>query len=485
MLAVTIGTVVAALSLLGNWVRPYWLDEGATLRAARVNGATLLSFLSELDAVHGLYYMAIHAWIEVFGESEFAVRSVSALAAGLAAAGIVVLCAQFQRRSIGIVAALIFALLPRTVQMSAEGRSYALSTACVVWGVVALVRAARTGGWWAWTLYVFTVVLGTYVFLYSVLIVAVHAVYVLCRHRQLRALRAFAISAGIIVALVSPLVQLAYGQKGQIDWIANYEWNPFHSFVISPSFAWNSVWATVAGVLLLGSFVRLARPERRDERMPAFLLVMWIALPTALLAIADATIGSLYVARYLTFTTPAMAILLALAVCSLRSRWGRAIAAITLISVGIYGFVSDRYPDESTTSGYRTIADSVERFSCPGDAFWLQEDGDVENRPRWALYAYPDRFTELTDLAFVRNGLRNGSLRDVTVKPADIASRLDGVDRIWVVTTTDRTPHGNAVQSELTRLGWALGNVYELPVGMMTEYLSAGTVPGECDATPR
>lgn len=480
VIAATVGLVVTAISLLGNWVRPYWLDEAATLRAARVNGDTLLSFLSHLDAVHGFYYMGIHAWIELFGESEFSVRAVSGLAAGLGAAGIVVLCAQFRRIHVGVVAAIIFPFLPRIVQMSAEGRSYAMSAAFVVWGIVALVNAARRNRWWAWALYVVVVVTGTYMFLYSVLILAVHLAYVLVMYAWSQVLRRFIISAIIIVALVSPVVYLAYGQKGQISWISNSERDPFQAFVVAPTFASHLVFASVAGLLIVLYLLALMKSSRRDERPLAIVIAAWIVLPTALLGLADAAVGSLYVARYLTFTTPAMAILLGLSIYSFRARWLRVVALVVVLAVSIPGFVAARSNEGGAASDYRAIADAVSAHACEGDAIWLQEDGDIAKRPRWSIYAYPDRYQGLNDIAFVKSGMKDGTLRDYTRKIEDVGAKVKYEDRIWLVTTKAKTEKGAAMHAELTRLGLATGDVIFTGTSVITEYLNHGATPANC-----
>ena len=85
--------------------------------------------VGNIDAVHGLYYLLMHGWFAVFPATEFASRLSSALAAGVAAAGVVVLGRQMSSRAVAVTAGVVFAILPRVTWAGMETRSYALSMA--------------------------------------------------------------------------------------------------------------------------------------------------------------------------------------------------------------------------------------------------------------------------------------------------------------------------------------------------------------------
>jgi uncharacterized membrane protein len=97
-----VGVLAAAVSL-GGAARPsFWYDEAATISAAYSRSLPQLwHMLGNVDAVHGLYYLLMHGWFQIFGPTEFWSRAPSGLAVGGAAAGVVVLGRQFSHGRAG------------------------------------------------------------------------------------------------------------------------------------------------------------------------------------------------------------------------------------------------------------------------------------------------------------------------------------------------------------------------------------------------
>lgn len=58
----------------------FWHDEVATISAVTRPFPELLQMLRNVDAVHALYYVLMHPWAAVFGTSELAMRTPSAIA---------------------------------------------------------------------------------------------------------------------------------------------------------------------------------------------------------------------------------------------------------------------------------------------------------------------------------------------------------------------------------------------------------------------
>src|SRR5258708_30576661 len=109
--------------------------------------------LGNVDAVHGLYYLIMHGWFEIFPPTEFWSRAPSGLAVGGAAAGVVVLGRQFSSRAVEVIAGILCAILPRATWAGVEARPYALSIMAAVWLTVLLVFAARRNNAWGWLFY--------------------------------------------------------------------------------------------------------------------------------------------------------------------------------------------------------------------------------------------------------------------------------------------------------------------------------------------
>jgi mannosyltransferase len=87
-----VGVLGAAVSLGGAGRPSFWYDEAATISASYSRTLDQLwQMLGNVDAVHGLYYLLMHGWFQIFPPTEFWSRAPSGLAVGGAAAGVVVL----------------------------------------------------------------------------------------------------------------------------------------------------------------------------------------------------------------------------------------------------------------------------------------------------------------------------------------------------------------------------------------------------------
>ena len=78
--------VTAALGLFEIGVPQLWRDELASWSAASRTLPQLWAMLHNIDAVLGLYYLGLHLWMAVFGDSATAMRLPSVIAMAAAAA---------------------------------------------------------------------------------------------------------------------------------------------------------------------------------------------------------------------------------------------------------------------------------------------------------------------------------------------------------------------------------------------------------------
>src|SRR6478736_8357883 len=138
--------------------------------------------LGNVDAVHGLYYLLMHVWFQIFPPTEFWSRVPSGLAVGGAAAGVVVLGKQFSSRTVAVSSGILCAILPRATWAGIEARPYALSMMAAVWLTVLLVHTTRRKTAWVWLAY--GIVLATSVLLdvYLTLLLLAYVAF-LCLYR--------------------------------------------------------------------------------------------------------------------------------------------------------------------------------------------------------------------------------------------------------------------------------------------------------------
>ena len=116
--------VVATLACTVYGIRTpvMWEDELTSWDVASRDLGQLLDTVQRVDAVLGTYYLLLHGWMTVFGDSATSLRLPSALAMA-GAAGCAALCGQrlFGRRA-GLAGGLLFALIPVVSRYAHEAR---------------------------------------------------------------------------------------------------------------------------------------------------------------------------------------------------------------------------------------------------------------------------------------------------------------------------------------------------------------------------
>ncbi|MBS1675564.1 MAG: glycosyltransferase family 39 protein [Actinobacteria bacterium] len=410
---------------------------------------SLVHMLSYVDAVHGLYYVGLHAWIEVFGSSAFSIRFPSALAIGVCVAAVVWMCGRFGSLRFAVLAGLFAAILPRLIFAGEEARSYAMTAALAAVLCAILVEIGRRegralGGWIAYSA-VLTV--GIWLFLYVALMVPALVVIVLCSAPLRRRWRAAAVSTGAALVLASPLAWFGFLQRRQIAFLAVRE-------SITPEVVLRDMWfqewwfAAIAWALILVAaiyFVREAMRIRRSGaplgmRLETFAL-SWMVLPMGLLIAASPFVSG-YTARYGTFSAPAVAIMMALGVRRLarlpRRRLGVALAAVSVAAVvaaAVPVAALQRGPYAKNGSDWNDISAYISANAQPGDGIVFDDGARPSQRTRLAKETDPHAFRNTRDLLLRTHYPDSYTWYDQSygIPRAAGMGRFDGVDRVWVV----------------------------------------------------
>ena len=435
-----IGLLAFCVAFIGSWIPSFWDDEIATISAAGRSPAELIVLLQSVDAVHGLYYFLMHAWTSVFGFSEVAMRAPSALAVGLACAGTVVLGRRLGSDALGVASGLVLAVLPRMVWAGTDARQSAFTALLAVALTYLLVRAWKSNRVIDWVLYGLCAVLGVWMFMFFVLAVVSHAVAaILLRRRQLATMAACA-AAG---AAALPFLLLTMGQKAQVDWIENRSLAQTISTAAVKQYFygedrptgnlppnWILAFVALLGVVETALIVwGLWASRRTPARRPLLVLCLaGVAVPIAGLILVSIVAQPVYVARYLTFTAPAFALLVGLVIVSIPTRlpWLRYIAMIAVIAVSlvpqltIKSLVNDP-PDTERKIGHLVASEAPAPAAMVFEYPYLRD----------MTLAYPDDFVGVQDLSLADSPAASGTLwgENVAVGP----DRLSGKGNVWFV----------------------------------------------------
>ena len=439
-LPLLIGVATVLVAGAFSWVPSLWWDEAATISSADRPVEGLLRVHTRIDAVHGLHNLLLHYWFSLVGVGEFTARLPGVLALGVGAAAVTATGQVLAGRRVGVAAGVLFALSPRVTWAATEARSYAFAAAlvAVLSLLVALGCATDRRRWWA--LYAVVLPIATVMFVYSATVVVAHAVTVAARAERRGA---FLFAAGMGVALSAPFVLLAYAQAEQVDWIP-----PLDSMIVRtialdqwfPQAPWTAVLCAV--ITVAGVFVAARRGTESGERTLLWLAVPGFAVPVVLLLGYSLLAENIYLERYLSFTVPAMVLLVGWAAARVATRWWSTLVVLTAVAVTVApAYVQQRQPfGKPGGMDYSAIADRLIERSEPGDCVAF------EPRVSWAptslravTDARPDAVEGLDDVGLDRDAVDRVDLWSTDVPPPELAERAAARCAVlWVVADGER-----------------------------------------------
>ena len=374
------GLAALLLGAAFSWVPSYWSDEATTLQVARLPLGELLAFVHQRDAVHTVYYLFMHFWVGAFGEAEVATRFPSAVFVGAGAAGVLVLTRMLTTRRTALLAAAVFAVLPRFTLEAAEARPYALSVALAVWVTVLLLVASRRHRrrWWIGYGAVLAGSIATFVPLG--LIIVVHGVFLLLAPAQRRRrgarhrLLGWSVSTGAALFVTSPVIGTVLAERSRLLGVADPSTGAdvtWWTVLVEPWFVTGLAFAVVSAVLLILLGTRL-RDRSRTPGSVVLLGALWVALPAGLLLALGLVLSPVYTSRLVTFSAPGMCLLLAVAVTGFRRRWISIALVALLVAASVPTYVLQRLPTgKGGGSDLSQLSSYIESQARPGDAFLL------------------------------------------------------------------------------------------------------------------
>jgi mannosyltransferase len=433
--------VFAAVVCAAGAARPsLWFDEAATISASTRSVSELWRLIHNIDAVHGLYYLAMHGWFAVFPETEFWSRVSSCLAVGIAAAGVVVVGKQFSTRTAAVCAGIVFAILPRVTWAGIEARSYALTAAAAVWLTVMVVAAARRNTAALWPLYGFALVVSTLLNVFVVLMVLVHAVVVPVVAKKRPTVVWWAVTSAVALLVVAPYLAFCRSQIPQVRWISPVQPGTVVEVVQQQYFDHSVPFALMAGVALVAPLV-LRWPWEIANRQLAVIAVAWIALPTAALLMYSVLQQPIYYPRYLCYTSPAMALLMAVCIVTLfrtRERVTAVLAAFALAATP--NLLAQRGPYAKEGMDFSQVADVITAHASPGDCLILDNTTTWKPGPiRPLTAARPAAYEKLVDPGLGMRARQRNRLWDAHLGISGVADRVRQCTVLWTVSERDPT----------------------------------------------
>jgi mannosyltransferase len=361
--------VVAVLTLLTAGFgslrldyRAVHFDEAISMSRTHLSWSGLWNVVVHEDPNMSVYYALLKIWTGVFGDSLLAVRSLSVLAAALCVPVVYAISVRLFDVSAGLVAGLLLSTNVFFLRYAQEARAYALVALLAALSTYFFLAELGRRRRWSRAGYVISTALAFYVHFFIVWVVLVHGL-TLALHERKRALeRSWLVTYSAIGLLVAPMAYTALGLDGDpIGWLAEPGWGAVPATLAQ--LAGNSF--VHVGALVGICFLALRRAAR--SRRLAFGLAFtatWAVLPL-LVTFAVSQIKPILLAKYLIVSLPAMALLAAGAITSLRPvglAVGAACVLLALSAAELRTWYAFRGQED-----WRSLAAFVAQRERPGD----------------------------------------------------------------------------------------------------------------------
>ncbi|WP_423922936.1 glycosyltransferase family 39 protein [Frigoribacterium sp. 2-23] len=491
--AVVIGLVAAAASFAFMGVPSVWYDEAATVTSATRSWGELWRLIQSVDIVHATYYAFMHVWFDVFPYSPISLRMPSVFATGIAAALVVVLGKVLVNRRTGVVAGLLFCMIPRVTWMGSEGRSYSISALLAVATTLVLVTALRRSSRRWWVAYAVFSVLSVAVFLYLALVIIGHGVTLLLLARRAqrldreteggagesvatarRSLIAWFVGAAVAAVASLPISVGSMLQTGQVGWIPKPSFATINQVLVTQWFYQNSPfalfgWLLVAAGIVVSVLVTRRLGADRPASQPSVLAVAlpWMIVPTVGLVLESVVATPLYSPRYLTFGTPAVALVMGAGLAAVRWRSLIALVLIGGVALSAPGYVEQREPEAKDSSAWNQVADLIatQRAAEPEGTTEGVVYGPVRRHPkatsRIIAEMYPAPFQGMSDFTLLKTGAENNTLWETQASLESTISATDSLDVVYLI-TSNKQDWRPRVTADLTARGFHLDHEWKL-----------------------
>jgi mannosyltransferase len=434
-----LGAAAVVLGAFSAGAPSFWRDEVATISAARRTLPQLFEMLRHYDAVHGLYYTVMHAWIGWFGQAEAVVRFPSALAVGLAVVVTAWLGRMLLGRWWGLLAGVLLICVPRVMWAAVEARSTAFTLLFVTLAAAALTAALRHRRWWWWVVTGLAIFASAATSVLAIPALAALPIALAVQRVPRRTWAAFAASSLAPAAAYMPIGLTAVRQSGQVAWIPPLTVKSAVG-MLRDVFLWQDVpgaayalWVVLvaAVVIAIVGVVRRRLAGIVWRPAAAFALVTAsLVLPILFVCLAAPFGQRLYYPRYFTFLASAFVLLLTMALATLRSRIVALAVLVAMLVAAVDPYL--QYRSAGAKADLRTVAQWIGSRARAGDGLLFGNENAISGSSRIVSIAYPTEVSGLVDLRLGESAADAGRIFP-TDRPFTASMLADVREVFWVV----------------------------------------------------
>ena len=439
------------LRIAGLDAQSLWWDEAFSTTVSSMDLHSLL--VAALgDRVHPpLYYLVLRFWLTL-GQSEFAVRALSAFLGVLAVASMFPMADVVGKRRLGVISAFALAISPLHIWYSQEARMYSLIVLLVLLGNYFFARLLRRGNLANWLGYSISMLLAMHTHYLTLFIILAQMTYLTVMRQRYRALLRKWLLCMLIVGLLSAPWFIAIFLTGgfyqaSISWIRSVApddlfWTVYDFGLGSTSDTgnpFNILSALLMTAILAYVSVRLLVGKIASQRRSMLWLVwLWLSLPLMFVFLISLDWPlpqkrSIYMDRFLIPLLPAFLILVGYGIAQIfeRKRTLGTLAAIALL-IPIGASTCSLFFDRTYhRDDWRQAISEIRENALSGDILLVRPHHYVP------LYYYDLREVPWYTVPYLE------STQDYeTFLDADLSARLSEGGRVWTMVVCENAdPH--------------------------------------------
>ncbi len=451
---------LAAVLALGAAIRFHhldheslWIDEILSVELARRPWPALLEATGE-DGHPPLYAALSRLWLGAFGESETALRSLSATIGVATLAAFFALAARLLPARAGLLATLLLACAPYHVYYSQEARNYALLLLVTILSYLGLLAWDERPTPARAVAYVAATVLLLYTHVFGFFVWGAQLLWIAARARargdwRVRLLPSVVIAVLVLPWLAAPWTALLLRQTS-VRTTSLHLVRPTVRTLLSSAYQFAG--SPLTALILLPAaalevYHTLATPAGGEaeggtglgRRAWIGLLLLWAAVPQLVPFAISQFAVPIYITRATIVTLPVLYLLAAAQLARLRGGWqGILVSVAVLASIGAQALYFQAYAKEQ----WREAAAAVDARARPGDVVLF--DAGYGRRG----FDHYSHAPALRKIALASDVTSAAGAAEIAALPADAR-------RLWVV-RFQRPPGGQRVVDALAgryRLG--------------------------------
>lgn len=352
------------------FIQSFWRDEAFSVLFA---SKPLLWILQNSSFDPPIYYLLLHFWMKIFGQSEIAVRSLSFVGFLLATILVVRLANQlFNKKIIQILIPVLFFFNPMLLYYAFEARAYGWYIFFTVLAIYGYIKQR-------WTLFILGSVLGFYTHLYAGIIPFICFLHYMSLHiktviskrplfsdamiRSILIISAFILPFCIRFLLVAHQFTNAWYYPVDTHLIASVLGNMYTGYEGTPWYLWETTrWISLV-ILILCILSLIPKSNRKFSTL--FVSLVFIPLS---LVIGVSFIKPLFVNRYVIPVTIAEIFCIGYALSSFRIKYMQWILGVIIV-LYTFGF-NIWYADKHSKMDFRTPLQEINFMIQPNDVIF-------------------------------------------------------------------------------------------------------------------